>query len=601
MTPTSQSSLETRSADWLSSFEDALSRQHKDHLHDLFTDDCHWRDVVAFTWDVHQCHGVENVSEELLLRSAAVQPRSLAIDPGRPAPRAGTLGEHGVLEVFFTFETEAGQGRGLICLKSCPESSGGLRGFLLFTRLESLNGVQTKYDGERHPGLGFEPARPGQTWAEHRADRIDYKDREPEVLVVGGGQAGVCIAALLDNLGVDVLVVDKNERAGDSWRKRYESLALHTPTDMSDFPFIAFPKTFPKYLPKNKFADWIECYVTLMDLNYWTSTEFATAEFDEDTQRWTAQVRCPDGSLRTLRPAHVVVTVGGAGGSPNRPDLLGLEDFSGTVLHSSAFRSAADFEDTRALVVGVGTSAHDISLDLYHHGATVTMLQRGPTSVVDVESANVVFADYFTDMPQDEADQRSSAKYIYPLQLELLKRYTEWTSEANAELLADLERAGMRLDVGEDGTGWPMKFARYAGGYYLNVGASDVIVSGGIKIRAADTVDHFESAGLRLKDGSLLDLDVVLLATGYENLTADVRRFFGAKVAEKVGPVGGLGIDGERLNFCKPTAQQQLWFIFGGIIEGRRSASWLALMIKAQLAGLVQPVVRGQDGRLTTP
>lgn len=401
----------------------------------------------------------------------------------------------------------------------------------------------------------------------------------------------------MSDLGVDALVVDRHARAGDSWRKRYTTLALHTPTDMSDFPFIPFPKTFPKYLSKDKYADWIESYVRLMDLNYWTETEFLGAEYDETQHRWTARVRRA-GEERTLRPAHIVMAVGGAGGRPNLPALPGLDSFQGKVMHSSRFTSAAEHADSRAVVVGVGTSGHDIALDLYHHGVDVTMIQRGPISVVSVDSANVVFADYFSGMPQDEADQRAYAKAVYPLQLELLRAYTAWTQQENAPLLAALEGAGMALDLGEDGTGWPMKFARHAGGYYLNVGASDVIAEGGIGLLPYDDFESFTPTGLRRTDGTEVPLDVVVMATGYENLVSEVRAFFGDDVAERVGPVGGLGGDGERLNFCKPTAQEHLWFIYGGIIEGRRSATWMALMIKAQLAGIVPSLHRGPDGRL---
>lgn len=596
MTAATSTAVLEQAVSWLRAVEAALARQDRGGLGDLLRDDCHWRDLAAFTWDVFQTSGVGSVAGELLARAAEVRPTGFALDPERPAPGPGALGAYEVVEVFYVFRTAHGPARGLAFL-TADTDSGRLRALVLSTQLTGLAGVQRVHGGDRDPGHGFTPRLPGQTWTEFRGEHTDYADRDPDVLVVGGGQAGVCVAAQLADLGVDALVVDRHARAGDSWRKRYATLALHTPTDLSDFPFIPFPKTFPTYLSKDKYADWIESYVLLMDLNYWTDTEFVAAEYDQAQRRWTAHVR-RGGEERTVRPTHIVMAVGGAGGRPNLPKLPGLDTFEGDVVHSSRFTGAAAHANARAVVVGVGTSGHDIALDLYHHGADVTMIQRGPISVVSVDSANAVFADYFSGMPQDEADQRAYAKAVYPLQRELLRAYTAWTQEVNAPLLAALEKVGMALDLGADGTGWPMKFARYAGGYYLNVGASDVIADGGIRLLPYAAFESFVPTGLRRTDGTGIPLDVVVMATGYENLMGEVRAFFGNDVAERVGPVGGLGRDGERLNFCKPTAQEHLWFIYGGIVEGRRSGTWLALMIKAQLAGVTPSLHRAADGRL---
>jgi putative flavoprotein involved in K+ transport len=595
MTVATPTAVFEQAVGWLGGLEAALSGQEITALGALFRTDCHWRDLVAFTWDVFQASGLESVAPELLARAAEVRPVGFALDPERPSPRPGTLGGQEIVEVFYTFDTIHGAARGLAFLTS--NGAGGLRALVLSTQLIDLAGVQRRYGAERDPGHGYAARIPGQTWTEFRDEHLDYTDRDPDALVVGGGQAGVCVAAQLADLGVDALVVDRHPRPGDSWRKRYATLALHTPTDMSDFPFLPFPRTFPTYLSKDKYADWIESYVRLMDLNYWTHTELLDADYDESSRRWTARVRRA-GEERTLHPAHIVMAVGGAGGKPNVPRLPGLHTFEGEVVHSSRFGSGAEHAGGRAVVVGVGTSGHDIALDLYHHGADVTMIQRGPISVVSVDTANVVFADYFSGIPQDEADQRAYAKAVYPLQLELLRGYTAWTQEVDAPLLAALEKAGMSLDLGEDGTGWPMKFARYAGGYYLNVGASDVIADRGISLLPYDDFESFTPAGLRRTDGSEVPLDLVVMATGYENLVSEVRALFGDGVAERIGPVGGLGHDGERLNFCKPTAQEHLWFIYGGIIEGRRSATWMALMIKAQLAGITPSLHRGPDGRI---
>jgi putative flavoprotein involved in K+ transport len=584
---------------WLHDFATALTKMDPGALRELFADDSHWRDIAAFTWDIFQASGLDRVATELQRSAATVVPVNFALDPARPAPGVSRFNDHEVVEAFFTFETQFGRCAGLAYfVEEDAGASHGLRAYVLSTVLRSLHNVVEKYTGEPDPGYGYTPEWPGQTWTEYRARQVAYEDREPEVLVVGGGQAGIQTAAWLDNLGVDTLVIDKLERPGDSWRTRYEALALHSPTRLSDFPFIPHPKTFPQYLPRDKHADWVESYVKLLDINYWTRTTFLDAVYDESTQRWTARVERADGSMRVLKPAHIVMSVGGSGGRPLVPAMKGIDTFRGTVVHSSEFTSARDYRASRALVVGVGTSAHDIALDLYRHGADVAMLQRGAITVVSLEEANTVYGSYMTDMDQSEADHRYYAAAVYPLMVEASKKNAQRSLEVDADLIQGLTRAGMKLDLGEDETGWQMKFARYAGGYYLDVGASEVVVEGGISVIHHETVNGFVAEGLALDDGTVREFDLVVMATGYEGLEVEVGRYFGADVAERVGPVGRLGPDGERRNFCKPTPQEHLWFTFGGIVEGRRSASWMALMIKAQLEGVVPALHRGEDGRL---
>src|SRR5215471_16869201 len=104
-------------------------------------------------------------------------------------------------------------------------------------------------------------------------------------------------AVHLANLGVDVLIVDKQPRVGDAWRTRYEALVLHMPRGMMHFPFMKFPDNFPDYIPKDKLAEWFESYVSAMDLNFWTSTEFLGGTYDEAERRWEVQIR-RDGEVR---------------------------------------------------------------------------------------------------------------------------------------------------------------------------------------------------------------------------------------------------------------------------------------------------------------
>jgi len=338
----------------------------------------------------------------------------------------------------------------------------------------------------------------------------------------------------------------------------------------------------------------------MVDLNVWTSTEFISGTYDEKEQRWTVKLRRADGSERTLRPIHLILAVGGVGGQPRIPKLKGLDDFGGTVVHSSQFTTGADWAGKKVLVVGSGTSAHDISLDLVTHGAAeVTMIQRSAIPVVNIDTANLAYGYYFDpSMTQAEADQRFAQGAVYPMLIEAMKGYTQYTNQSEKELLDGLAKAGMKLDTGEDETGWLMKFLRYGGGYYLNVGASDAIIAGDIKLLPNENIDHYTKNGVQLTDGTEREADLIVLATGYENLINDVERLLGKEVAEKIGSLAGFGEDGEIRNRCRVTKQEHLWFMFGGIGDLRSAVPRMSLHLKAQLSGIIPTYVRGDDNEI---
>jgi putative flavoprotein involved in K+ transport len=175
------------------------------------------------------------------------------------------------------------------------------------------------------------------------------------------------VSAHLGRLGIDTLVVDRNERVGDNWRSRYDALVLHNKTDMNHFAYQPFPDVFPEYLPKDKLGDWLEAYAGTLEINCWTSTRFTGATYDAGAGNWVASVRREDGTERVLRPAHIIMATGGVGSAPNIPDLPGIGNFRGDVLHTSRFRSGEPYAGRRALVVGVGASGHDTAHDLVRH------------------------------------------------------------------------------------------------------------------------------------------------------------------------------------------------------------------------------------------
>ena len=218
----------------------------------------------------------------------------------------------------------------------------------------------------------------GPNWLDQRKASAAYADRDPTVLVVGGGQAGLAIGARLKQLNIETLIVDRGLRIGDNWRKRYHALTLHNQVQVNHLPYMPFPPNWPVYIPKDKLANWFEAYVDAMELNFWTGTEFESGSYDEAQGHWNVVLRRTDGSTRTMHPCHVVMATG-VSGIPNLPEIASLKNFAGKVAHSSQYDDGENWKDKRALVIGTGNSGHDIAQDLHSSGAEVTLVQRSST------------------------------------------------------------------------------------------------------------------------------------------------------------------------------------------------------------------------------
>jgi putative flavoprotein involved in K+ transport len=410
------------------------------------------------------------------------------------------------------------------------------------------------------------------------------------VLIVGGGQAGLSIGARLAQLGVDALIVDREPRVGDNWRKRYHALTLHNQVHVNHLPYMPFPPNWPVYIPKDKIANWFEAYVEAMELNYWTATEFRGATYGESEGRWTVPLERADGAKRTLRPRHIVLATG-VSGIPNLPEIPTLRDFRGQVLHSSQYTDGESWSGVNAIVIGTGNSGHDIAQDLHSSGAKVTLVQRSPTLIVNLEpSAQLPYALYEEGPPLEDCDLITMS---VPLSLAWKSHqiFTERAKNLDQPLLDKLERIGFRLDFGEEGTGWQFKYLTRGGGYYFNVGCSDLVVEGKIGLAQHSDIEAFVAGGVRMRSGRTIPAELVVLATGYQGQEALVRKLFGDAVAERVGPIWGFGESQELRNMFVRTGQPGLWFIAGSFAQSRIYSKYLALQIKASEEGLL-PIAR---------
>lgn len=593
--PTTAISPQERVENWLANFEAALAAQDIDRVVGMFAVDSFWRDLVAFTWNIKTVEGRDQIAGMLRARLADTTPSGFRTR--EPATADGD-----VTSAFIEFETATGRGYGHLRLR-------GDEGWTLLTTLQEIKGHEERKGATRVLGAVHGSDPDPRSWAEKRAEEEATLGREaqPYVLVIGGGQGGIALGARLRQLGVPSIVVDKHERPGDQWRKRYKSLCLHDPVWYDHLPYLPFPANWPVFAPKDKVGDWLEFYTKVMEVPYWSRTECLSATYDSEAGRWTVEVN-RDGERMTLHPTQLVLATG-MSGKPSIPTLPGQDIFAGEQHHSSQHPGPDRYVGKKVVVVGSNNSAHDICKALYENGVDVTMLQRSSTHIVKSDSLmELGLGDLYSEravaagMTTEKADL-TFASLPYAIMADFQRPIYDAIRVRDKDFYDRLEAAGFELDFGDDDSGLFMKYLRRGSGYYIDVGACELVADGKIKL-AHGQVSHLTENAVVLADGTELPADVVVYATGYGSMNGWAADLMGQEIADRVGKVWGLGSgtakdpgpwEGEQRNMWKPTQQENLWFHGGNLHQSRHYSLYLALQLKARYEGIPTPVYGLQE------
>ncbi|WP_144114129.1 NAD(P)/FAD-dependent oxidoreductase [Paraburkholderia sp. BCC1886] len=582
----------------LESLESALRRGDTEAAVALFQPECYWRDLVAFTWNIKTMEGREQIRAMLDAQLGAIKPTRLRIAENETPTEAD-----GLLQAWITFETEVARGSGFIRVKD------GLIWTLLTTMSELKGHEEPK--GNRRPMGAEHGARLDRTsWKERREAEAEALGRaeQPYCLIVGGGQGGIGLGARLRQLGVPTIIVDKNPRPGDAWRNRYKTLCLHDPVWYDHMPYLPFPDNWPVFTPKDKIGDWLEMYTRVMELNYWGSTVCKSARYDEAAAEWVVEVE-HDGEVLTLRPKQLVLATG-MSGKPNVPAFKGQDVFEGDQHHSSKHPGPDAYKGKKVVVIGANNSSHDICGALWEAGVDVTMVQRSSTHIVKSDSLmELALGDLYSERAVASGMTTSKADLTFAsLPYKILHTFQKPVFDAirkrDAEFYDRLEKRGFMLDFGDDDSGLFMKYLRRGSGYYIDVGAADLVADGKIKLKSGVDVVELKAHGVLLSDGTELPADVVVYATGYGSMNGWAADLISREVADKVGKVWGLGSattkdpgpwEGEQRNMWKPTQQQALWFHGGNLHQSRHYSQYLSLQLKARMEGIDTPVYGLQE------
>ncbi len=576
---------------WLDTFDAALRAGDAAGASALFAIESFWRDLVAFTWNIKTLEGRDEIAAMLDATLSRTGPSGWRL--AEPATEAD-----GVLTAWIDFETAVGRGHGLIRLREG-------KCWTLLTTLTELKGHEEKRGPTREAGTAHGVQRDRKSWLERRqAEEAELGvTTQPYCLIVGGGQGGLGLGARLKRLGVPTLIVDKHPRPGDQWRSRYKSLCLHDPVWYDHMPYLPFPDHWPVFAPKDKIGDWLEMYARVMELNCWNSTTCERAEWDEAAREWVVDV-IRDGKTVTLRPKQLVLATG-MSAIPNLPNYPGMESFEGTQHHSSRHPGGEAYRGKTCVVIGSNNSAHDICADLWENGADVTMVQRSSTHIARSDSLmDLALGGLYSEsaiaagVTTDKADLIFASVPYRIMHTFQIPVYAEMKTR-DAAFYERLEKAGFLLDFGDDGSGLFMKYLRRGSGYYIDVGASELIANGSIKLKSGVDVAEITKDGVKLSDGSELPADLIVYATGYGSMNGWAARLISQEVADRVGKCWGLGSatrkdpgpwEGELRNMWKPTRQEALWFHGGNLHQSRHYSRFLALQLKARMEGIATPV-----------
>ena len=584
---------------WLARFEAALASGDVAAAAALFATDSYWRDLVAFTWNIITVEGRAGVTDllEHTLESAGARGFATEEPPGEA---------DGVLTAWIRYETEVGRGRGLLRL---VEEDGEDRAFTLLTTLYELKGFEEPRGTHRPMGAEHGASKHRTTWKERQQQEAESlgSTTQPYVLVIGGGQGGIALGARLRQLGVPSLVIDSHARPGDQWRGRYKSLCLHDPVWYDHLPYLKFPDNWPVFAPKDKIGDWLEFYTRVMEVPYWSSTRATGASWSESTGEWTVEIE-REGKPLTLRPKHLVFATG-MSGKPNLPDIPGTDVFRGDVHHSSAHPGPDAYRGKKAVVIGSNNSAFDICGALWENDVDVTMVQRSSTHIVKSASLmDIGLGDLYSERALEAGVTTEKADMIFAsLPYRILHTFQIPAYQAMAERDKDfyerLEKAGFWHDWGDDGSGLFMKYLRRGSGYYIDVGAADLVADGEVKL-VHGQVDHLTEDAVVLADGTELPADLVVFATGYGSMNGWVADLVDQETADRLGKVWGLGSDttkdpgpweGDQRNMWKPTQVENLWMHGGNLHQSRHYSLYLALQLKARYEGIETPVYALQE------
>ena len=320
-----------------------------------------------------------------------------------------------------------------------------------------------------------------------------------DVAVIGAGPAGLAVGACLRKAGLNFVILEKDRQIAPSWRRHYDRLHLHTVKRYSSLPYLDFPKSYPRYIPKHLVIEYLEAYAERFDLKPRLGDEVRSVR--PEAAGWLI-----DSAASSIRAPFVVIA-SGYNAEPTIPSFPGMEKFKGQVIHSFSYVNAKPFAGQSVLVAGMGNTGAEIALDLSEGGANPAISVRNGVHIVPRELFGVpiqIVALVATGMLPGWLND-----FIFPpiLDFALGKPSKHGITRPKQGLLRQIANAG-KIPV-------------------IDVGTLKKISEG--KIHIAPGIEEFWEDGVVFKDGNRKRFDAIILATGYRPNYQSFLKFSGAR------------------------------------------------------------------------
>ncbi|XP_024031304.1 probable indole-3-pyruvate monooxygenase YUCCA3, partial [Morus notabilis] len=315
-------------------------------------------------------------------------------------------------------------------------------------------------------------------------------------VIVGSGPSGLAVAAGLKQVGVPFIILERANCIASLWQHRtYDRLRLHLPKQFCQLPGFPFPENFPEYPTKYQFIDYLESYAKHFDINPLFNETVQSAKYDETFRLWRVKTVSNGQTAEVEYLCRWLVVATGGNAGKVVPEFEGLAEFGGHVMHACDYRAGESYRGKKVLVVGCGNSSMEVSLDLSNHNASPSMVVRSSVHVLPREILG---------------------KSTFELAVSMMKWLPLWAVDKILLMLArlvlgNLEKFGLkRPSVG------PLQLKNSAGKTpVLDIGALKKIRSG--KIKVVPGIKRFSEGRVELVDGKILEIDSVILATGYRS------------------------------------------------------------------------------------
>lgn len=417
-----------------------------------------------------------------------------------------------------------------------------------------------------------------------------------DVLIVGGGNAAVALAARLKALGVDSIMADRNAHVGDNWALRYDSMRFHLPTSFCELPYMKYDKELqaPHLLTRDELAKQVQRYVATFNLNIITSAEIIETRRGPD-HRWHVRLQTPAG-IRAAVAHHIVQATGIGSQKPYLPPMADQQLYKGISLHSAQYKNANELKNQgvkSVFVIGSANTAFDVLEDCHDAGLETTMVVRSPTYILPLDYLFDKSALGMYDLSVEAADK---AGLTLPTAVsgQAARNLFRHLASQEPKRYSALAKAGFPvMDSQHPDAALAHNLLERAGGHYVDIGGTARIAEGKVGVKAGVEPVAYTATGLRFSDGSTVDTDSVVWCTGFSDRDArdTASQIFKTKLP--VDATWGIDEEGEVRGMWKRHLRvDNYWFMGGDTQKHRWYSRILALQLKAALEGVLPPAYR---------